>query len=149
MTLVPDIPANLPTRCDHHGTKPLVQDPDGTWWHITKGTVANWQQKAWCPITPDSTPAPRRDPILHTHVTDRLPDDHPLAYQQVWCEGDAHKTLAAFAGRLPGESVLLHAGNNECMTTWVETGKGPRCLACFTDELGDDGKVVLPQWGLA
>lgn len=57
-----------------------------------------------------------RDPILHTHIEDGLPETHPLASVQVHCTDCGY---------------LVHAGNNECMTTWVETGRGPFCIACF------------------
>lgn len=57
------------------------------------------------------------EPLIHSHITDGLPDDHPKAWETVWCDG------------CPGE--MLHCENNECMQTWVETGKGDYCLKCF------------------
>jgi hypothetical protein len=27
--------------------------------------------------------------------------------------------------------AMLHASNNECMQTWVETGRGNFCVKCF------------------
>lgn len=67
------------------------------------------------------------EPRIHSHITDVLPDDHPLAHEQVEC------------GKC---GVLVHAFNNECMQTWVETGCGPFCLRCFAATRGevlDDG----------
>jgi len=57
-----------------------------------------------------------REPLLHSHITDLLPEDHPLAYECVSCQRCR---------------VMVHASNNECMTMWVETGLGNFCLACF------------------
>jgi hypothetical protein len=39
--------------------------------------------------------------------------------------------------------AMLHASNNECMQTWVETGRGDFCVKCFAkisdvDALGDE-----------
>ena len=63
-----------------------------------------------------------REPIIHSHITDVLPGDHPWAHENVCCNK---------CGR------LVHAFNNECMTTWVETGEGPKCFACFFWEAGE------------
>lgn len=71
-----------------------------------------------------------RDPKLWSHVSDYLPFGHPLACEQVTCGACG---------------VLVHAGNNECMQTWVETGKGAYCLACFTKATET---VVEDEWGL-
>jgi hypothetical protein len=60
------------------------------------------------------------EPLVHSHIEDGLPPDHPLAEKQVPC-----------AGELGGCGKLLHAWNNECMRTWVETGLGNYCLWCF------------------
>jgi hypothetical protein len=56
------------------------------------------------------------EPLIHSHITDELPDAHPLAYKTVDCDKC---------------DVMVHASNNECMQTWVESGKGNYCLACF------------------
>ncbi len=53
----------------------------------------------------------RKEPKIHSHVEDGLPDNDPLAYKTVYCDG-------AQCGE------MLHAANNECMQTWFETGKG-------------------------
>lgn len=52
---------------------------------------------------------------LHDHAEDALPNAHPLAFEDVFC-------------KRCGE--MLHAGNNECMQAWVETGKGNYCVEC-------------------
>jgi hypothetical protein len=61
------------------------------------------------------------EPIIHSHMDDSLPETHPLAHEQVGCVacGD-----------------LVHAFNNECMTTWVEVRGKPFCLKCFMPCLG-------------
>ena len=71
------------------------------------------------------------DPILHTHVADELPEEHPLAFSGISCRACG---------------TLVHAGNNECMTTWVETGKGAFCLGCFSQQCGS---VVEDEFGLS
>ena len=81
-----------------------------------------------------------RDPVLHSHIEDMLPDEHPLAFQQVWCDGN---------GRCEDwqERALLHAANNECMQTWFETGKGNFCVSCFLRLTGEP-EVLEEEWGL-
>lgn len=73
------------------------------------------------------------EPLIHSHVRDGLPDNHPLAYTQIHCR----------ACQIP-----VHAGNNECMQTWVETGRGPHCLPCFA-KAPTAGTVIAPEWGLS
>jgi hypothetical protein len=73
---------------------------------------------------------PRRDPIMHTHVSDKLDDTHPLAFHSIECRR-CHETL--------------HAFNNECMQTWVETGKGNYCIFCF---VAQTGASVDEEYGL-
>lgn len=58
------------------------------------------------------------EPLLHTGITDTLPDAHPLAWTAVGCDNVSC-------------SELLHASNNENMRGWVETGRGNYCLRCF------------------
>ena len=73
-----------------------------------------------------------REPLLHSGVTDCLPEDHPLAFTSVNCRGCG---------------CMVHAVNNECMTSWLETGRGPHCLECFTAVFGvaeDDTAWGLP-----
>jgi hypothetical protein len=63
-----------------------------------------------------------QEPKIHSHITDCLPDQHPMANEQVVC-------------RKCG--VLVHAFNNECMQTWVETGRGALCIKCFATTCGE------------
>lgn len=55
------------------------------------------------------------EPIIHSHLTDTLPEDHPLAHETVYC-------------RKCG--VMVHAFNNECMRTWVQIRGVPFCITC-------------------
>ena len=55
------------------------------------------------------------EPLIRSHVTDVLPEDHPLAYEQVDCDRCG---------------TIIHAGNNECMTTWIEWGPYKLCGEC-------------------
>lgn len=57
----------------------------------------------------------KREPQIHTHITDTLPDDHPLAWVTLNCDQCG---------------TSLHIGN-ESMDDWVETGKGNYCFGCF------------------
>lgn len=68
------------------------------------------------------------EPQIHSHITDGLPHMHPLADEQVTCTRCG---------------VLVHAFNNECMQTWVETGLGNYCLVCFCNLHGRKG--VMPD----
>lgn len=61
------------------------------------------------------------EPKIHSHIEDGLPEEHPLALESVTC---------ARCG------VMVHAFNNECMQTWVESGVGNFCLSCFADKEG-------------
>lgn len=72
------------------------------------------------------------EPKIHSHITDRLPEGHPLAYERVVCK------------RCGGS---VHMSNNECMQTWVETGVGGYCLRCFEVYAGPcvDFKFSLPD----
>jgi hypothetical protein len=63
----------------------------------------------------------KREPEIHSHIIDYLPVDHPLANEEVFCKSC-------------GE--MLHAPNNECMQTWIESGTGNYCLGCFATERG-------------
>lgn len=59
-----------------------------------------------------------KEPLIHSHITDVLPDDHPLATSNVYCS-------APYCGE------MLHAFNNECMQTWIETENGNFCARHF------------------
>lgn len=74
-----------------------------------------------------------REPVLHSYVTDGLPEDHPLAWESVVC-------LSCPA--------LVHSIPNECMRPWFETGRGPRCFQCFVTEFGDGCEPGVESWGL-
>jgi hypothetical protein len=63
----------------------------------------------------------RNEPRLHSHVVDRLPDNHPLAHSRVRCDRC---------------ESLLHLPSNSCMRTWVETGHGNFCVRCFVVAAG-------------
>jgi hypothetical protein len=58
-----------------------------------------------------------KEPIIHSHITDVLPENHPLAYEDVFCD--------------ICKKTMLHASNNECMQTWLETEDGNFCTKCF------------------
>ena len=56
------------------------------------------------------------EPLIHSHITDCLPDTHPLRNSSVYCNKCKE---------------MLHASNNECMQTWIEADKGNYCTQCF------------------
>jgi len=56
------------------------------------------------------------EPIVHSHISDVLPEGHPLANEDVYCDHDNGAC-----------QVMLHASNNECMQTWFETTEGNFC----------------------
>jgi len=58
------------------------------------------------------------EPRIHSHIDDVLEKEHPLSEKQVHCKKC---------------KVLVHAFNNECMQTWIETGSGNYCLKCFAN----------------
>lgn len=72
------------------------------------------------------------EPLVHSHVTDVLPDDHPLAAVDVHCDRC---------------SALVHSQINECMQTWVETGRGNYDVLCFVIAAGgfEAGDLVDPN----
>ncbi len=74
-----------------------------------------------------------QDPVCHSHVDDILPDDHPLAFRQVYCHSSRHKIK---------NSPLLHAGNNECMQTWFEFSNIALCEQCFIKYLSYSNGVI-------
>lgn len=57
-----------------------------------------------------------KEPLLHSHITDGLPVDHPLAHKQVHCDRC---------------KKLVHCEINECMQTWLETEAGNFCARCM------------------
>ena len=56
------------------------------------------------------------EPLIHSHVTDILPGNHPFADRRVYCTRC---------------DALLHMQTNRCMRTWIESGRGNYCLRCF------------------
>ena len=78
-----------------------------------------------------------REPEIHSHITDELPNNHKWAQEQLYCKICI---------------VTIHAGNNECMQTWVETGNGNYCLKCWVKELQMEEQweynVLSGKWGL-
>lgn len=75
-----------------------------------------------------------KEPQIHSHITDGLDPDHPLANQQVNCRRCKQQ---------------VHSFVNECMQTWVETGKGDFCMYCFgllaTAVLSNDYGIPEPK----
>lgn len=66
-------------------------------------------------------------PVTHTGLEDCLPEDHPLAHEDIYC-----KRCGA----------MLHAFNNELMQDWTESEEGNFCLPCvvFNVVLGSQSK---------
>lgn len=58
-----------------------------------------------------------KEPIVHSTITDCLPEDHPLAHEEVFC-ADC--------------KAMLHAFNNECMQPWLEFPDANLCWECGT-----------------
>lgn len=83
-----------------------------------------------------------REPLIHSHITDCIPDDHPKAWDTIMC--------------VAGCGTMVHASNNECMATWVETGRGEYCWNCFVAAVRlEDGEYsnesascLEDHWGL-
>ncbi len=67
------------------------------------------------------------EPLIHSHITDVLPEDHPLANVQVHCWNCKE---------------MVHAGNNECMQTWAEYQRRFWCGTCFGRHLIDSDGVL-------
>lgn len=55
------------------------------------------------------------EPIVHSHNTDCLDDDHEMLNKNVYCEKC---------------NVIVHAFNNECMQTWIEYKGKALCSKC-------------------
>lgn len=66
---------------------------------------------------------PMTEPLLHSQITDGLPEDHPLAWTSIYCVKC-------------GE--MVHGIPNENMRAWVETGRGAWCLEDFSAAFSDD-----------
>ena len=70
------------------------------------------------------------EPLVHSNHTDGLNDAHPLAWQCVHCQHC---------------NMMVHADNNECMTTWLEWGKYVLCARCIIP-LIDSGVLELHEF---
>jgi len=62
-----------------------------------------------------------KEPIVHSLISDCLPENHPLAHEEVFCDTC---------------NEMVHCFNNECMRMWFEcndrfNGKINYCLECF------------------
>jgi hypothetical protein len=72
-----------------------------------------------------------QEPRIHSHIIDILPDgykglnDKAKPFKSVYCDQC---------------DVMVHAGNNECMQTWIETRNGNFCTDCLVLQtvLNDD-----------
>ena len=62
------------------------------------------------------------EPRLHSHISDQLPADHQLATRRLSCERC---------------ETILHVQTNQCLRTWVESGRGNYCLYCFVVVVGE------------
>jgi len=60
------------------------------------------------------------EPILHTFVSDSLPEEDSRAWVSIKCVDCAG---------------TVHSIPNECMTPWADTEAGPMCWDCLTKEL--------------
>lgn len=60
------------------------------------------------------------EPLFHSEIVDGLNEDHPRAYQAIYC---SHC------------NEMLHCSNNECMQSWLEFAYMPLdlCLSCFIE----------------
>jgi len=78
------------------------------------------------------------EPIIHSHLTDELDKDHLLAFKQVYC--DARRTHEC--------NGLLHAANNECMTTWIEFAGLNVCAEIFAHYVLNkaDGVLMIDEF---
>lgn len=75
------------------------------------------------------------EPVIHSHMTDMLPDEHPLAFETVYCDAKRqHKC-----------NGMLHCGNNECMTTWIEFAGKNVCMEVFASFILETSHGVLSE----
>lgn len=58
-----------------------------------------------------------KEPIIHSHISDYLPSDNPSAWKGIYCD--------------KCKEEILHAANNRCMQTWIETEFGNFCTKCW------------------
>lgn len=69
------------------------------------------------------------EPVLHSHITDGLPDTHLLACRDVWC---------CKCDR------LVHDDRNLCRFAWFEWLGFAICFDCFAKYCYEDGVVSVP-----
>ena len=62
------------------------------------------------------------EPRIHSHLTDELPEDYKGLNDKV----EPYKSIDCDCC-----DVMVHAFNNECMQTWIETETGNYCTACL------------------
>lgn len=62
------------------------------------------------------------EPRIHSHLIDVLPDDYKGLNDKV----DPDKSIDCDCC-----GVIVHAFNNECMQTWIETETGNYCTVCL------------------
>ncbi len=74
---------------------------------------------------------PVTEPLIHSHHTDRLPDEDVRARQMLLCQRC---------------KKMVHADNNECMQTWVEWGEGILCGRCFAPLLQSGGVLEYAKF---
>lgn len=81
------------------------------------------------------------EPLIHSHITDCLDEDHP--FTKLAC----NNTPVVDCDNC--NEMLWHY--NECMQTWVETGKGNYCLRCWISILSETGQMCMldDEWGLS
>ena len=66
---------------------------------------------------------------LHGHKEDKLPDDHPMAFESQYC---------SVCNR------MTHAFNNECMMPWLLVKDEVVCLDCFAEAREADH--IIETW---
>jgi hypothetical protein len=71
-----------------------------------------------------------KEPLIHSHVEDRLPEEHQMAFRNIHCR----RCLK-----------YIHASDNVNISTWVETGCGDYCLKCFSVLCGE---VLAKRFGI-
>ena len=70
---------------------------------------------------------PYHEPSIHSHIEDGLPYNHAWAFEHIAC---------------PCCNALVHAGNNECMTTWLEWNGYAICIKCASDFFTESDGVL-------
>jgi len=71
------------------------------------------------------------EPLFHYFDDGFVDESHPMAWVGQHC---------VFCG------TIVHAGNNETMTAWFETGIGAVCFNCFAERCKTNDKVLDQQF---